>query len=366
VLDLPCDGGKTHLVLEPPRVPPPLLAEWGARTAIAIAVIAAVGSLIATIVGQILARRTSRELAERTTKLEQEGKERDARRDYEYEAKKRLYEECEPLLFQTVELVENARDRIASIARSCRSRDLEADGSGWLAQPPGYYFTSTAFQLLAPITSFKIVQRRLTVIDLSLEPQIREQYEILKLLFLSFTRDFDLAGREPVLRYDPDRADPDEPHRVRLLSEEPAVFGRQGLYRGTLDVVVDALIRTVGQTSEDGKGGTERCKTFGEFLAEFEAAGSPVDRIRPELDELFVGFHPQRRPVLWRVLVAQALLYDAFLGVRSDLGELASHLDCQGADTDETAEDTATTLRTASSYVEPELARIKGLVTRAF
>ena len=176
--------------------------------------IAAVGSLIATIVGQVLARRTSRELAERTTKLEQEGKERDARRDYEYEAKKRLYEECEPLLFQTVELVENARDRIASFARSSRSRDLEADGSGWLAKP-GYYFTSTAFQLLAPMTSFKIVQRRLTVIDLSLEPQIREQYEILKLLFLSFTRDFDLAGREPVLRYEPDKP-------TRASRNEPA------------------------------------------------------------------------------------------------------------------------------------------------
>jgi hypothetical protein len=352
-------------VLEHSLVPPPLLADWGATTAIAVAFIAAVGSLIATVIGQVLARRTSKDLAKRTSILEQEGKERDARRDYEYEAKKRLYEECEPLLFQTVELAENARDRIASFARSSRSRDLEADGSGWLAQP-GYYFTSTAFQLLAPMTSFKIVQRRLTVIDLSLEPQIREQYEILKLLFLSYTRDFDLAGREPVLRYEPDKADPGKPDRVRLLSEEPAVFGRQGLYRGTLDVVVDALIRTVGETSEDGKGDrTERCKTFGEFLAEFEASGSAVDRIRPELDELFAGFHPLRRPVLWRVLVAQALLYDAFLGVRSDFGELASRLDYRSADIDESAEDTATTLRIASSYVEPELARIKGLVARA-
>src|SRR4249919_3144261 len=81
VLDLPGAGEKTRLVPEPPLVPPPLLADWGAPTAIAVALIAAVGSLIATIVGQVLARRTSTELAERTTKLEQEGKERDARRD---------------------------------------------------------------------------------------------------------------------------------------------------------------------------------------------------------------------------------------------------------------------------------------------
>ena len=90
-----------------------------------------------------------------------------------------------------------------------------------------------------------------------------------------------------------------------------------------------------------------------------------MHRIRPDLDELFAGFHPQRRPVLWRVLVAQGLLYDAFLGVRSDFGELASRLDTRSADVDETAEDAATTLRIARSYVEPELARIKALVTRA-
>ena len=122
MLDLPCAGGKTRLVLEHSLVPPPLLADWGATTAIAVAFIAAVGSLIATVIGQVLARRTSKDLAKRTSILEQEGKERDARRDYEYEAKKRLYEECEPLLFQTVELAENARDRIASFELMSRGQ----------------------------------------------------------------------------------------------------------------------------------------------------------------------------------------------------------------------------------------------------
>ena len=57
-----------------------------------------------------------------------------------------------------------------------------ARGSGWLAGP-GYYFRSTVCFLLAPMTSFKILQRRLTVIDLSLEPRLRTQYELLKLIF---------------------------------------------------------------------------------------------------------------------------------------------------------------------------------------
>ncbi len=333
-----------------------LVIAASATTAIVVALIAALGSLTVTLVTQVLSRRASRDLAERTSRLEAEGKVRDARLDYEYEAKKRLYEECEPLLFQTIELAENARARIVSLARSAKAGDIQPDGAGWLAHP-GYYYTSTAFQLLAPMTSFKILQRRLTSIDLSLEPRIRRRYELIKILFLSFVRDFELAGREPPLTYQPDRADPGRPERDRLLAEGPAVYGRQGLYRGTLDVVVDALISSPAPGSKDAAGAVERCKTFGEFLTEFEVAGSPVHAIRPELGELFGGFHPQRRPVLWRVLVGQALLYDEFLGARPDTATLESGLDWGGE-----PDEVATAIRVASAWVGDELAGITTLL----
>jgi hypothetical protein len=117
-----------------------------------------------------MTRRTNTEVAALTARLEPEGRERDARRDYEYEAKKRLYAECDPVLFQTIELVENARRRIAGLAGAARSNDLQSDGSGWLAEP-GYYFMTTAFYLLAPMTSFEILERRLTAtILISLSP----------------------------------------------------------------------------------------------------------------------------------------------------------------------------------------------------
>jgi hypothetical protein len=344
-------------VLEASLVPSRLLGDTAA-TAVAVALIAALGSIVATIVGQVLSRRADKDLRDRTSVLEDRVDE--ARRDYIYEARKRLYEECEPLLFQTIELVETARDRIVSLARSSRSGSIRADGSGWLAQR-GYYFTSSVFHLFGPMTSFKLVQRRLTAVDLRIEPKIREQYELLKVLFLSFTRDFDLAWREPALQYDPDRADPGSPERERLLRDRPDVYSRQGLYRGTMDIVVEALIRTDGR-STNGKGGdVERCTTLGEFLTEFFEPESPTSAIRTELDELFLGFHPGSRPVLWRVLVAQLLLYDAFLGVESDPAELERLLDCG----DEATEESSTTLTAARAFVEPELARIKGLVPTA-
>jgi hypothetical protein len=341
-------------VLEASLAPSRLVADT-ATTAIVVALIAALGSVVATIVGQVLSRKAERDLADRTRALEDQVDE--ARRDYIYQARKRLYEECEPVLFQTVELVETARDQIASLARSSRLGDLRPDGSGWLAEH-GYYFTSSVFQLLAPMTSFKIVQRRLTALDLRLEPRIREQYELLKLLFLSFTRDFDLALCAPALAYHPDRAASGEPERDLLLREEPGVYSRQGLFRGNVEVAIDALIRTVGHSAADSKSGAvERCKTFGEFLAEFDEPGSPVSGILPDLDELFAGFHPGRKPVLWRVLVAQVLLYDAFLGVESDPAELEPLLDCGN-----NAEKASTTLEAARAYVEPELTRIRGIV----
>src|SRR6185369_4404651 len=41
------------------------------------------------------------------SRLGEQGKDRDARRDYQYEAHKRLYAECEPLLFQLADFAEH-------------------------------------------------------------------------------------------------------------------------------------------------------------------------------------------------------------------------------------------------------------------
>jgi hypothetical protein len=265
-------------------------------TAVVIALISAAVSLVVAVVAQVGNRRTSMRLAE----IEEERAERSARRDYEYEARKRLYEECEPLLFQAVEFATTARSRVLSLARSARNGDLRADGSGWLSDP-GYYFKSSAYLLLAPVTMFRLLQQRLTVVDLSLDERLRTQYEVLKLLFLSFNADFDLARCEQPLPYEPDETDPGEPNGEALLAESPQRYARQGLYRGILDVVVESMIVD------------SRCLTFGEFLREWDRARSPLHGSRGELLYLLGGFHPARKPVLWRVLVAQYLLYTVLL-----------------------------------------------------
>jgi hypothetical protein len=162
------------------------------------AIIAAAASLIVAIISALASARTSKRVGVLTSELEkqklrlaseleEQRATRNARRDYEYEAKKRLYEECEPLLFQALDLAENARYRVMSLARSAREKEVRPDGSGWLGRT-GYYFRSTVYLLLAPMTTFKILQRRLTTIDLSLEPRLQTQYELSKLLFLSLPK----------------------------------------------------------------------------------------------------------------------------------------------------------------------------------
>jgi len=265
-----------------------------------VAVFSAVGALIVAIVSAIFSGVTTRSQVVLKNRLDQQAKAEDARQAYEYDARKRLYRECEPLLFQTRELANEARERIIGLAVAARNGDIGVDGAGWLAKP-GYYTLSTCYRLVAPATTYLLLQRRLTDFDLGLEPRIQAQYEVLKQLYVSVSDDFGLA--EAVgLDYHPDDADPGKRDRDKLRAEQPAIYWRQGLYRGTMSLIGDAFITKEGEV--------RRCKTFSEFYVEAQDRRSSIGRVLPELLDLVQGFHPARRPVLWLVMVEQLMLYD--------------------------------------------------------
>jgi hypothetical protein len=268
-----------------------------------------IASLVVAVIAMVTSFANSRKvassnekLAELTSKLRDEESKRDARRDYEYEALKRLYTECEPLLFQFFELAENAESRIRALARECRRGNLRQDGGGWLAGE-NYFFNSTAYRFFAPIAAIRILHRRLTAVDLALDSRLRTQYRLLRMLYRSFTEDQIVAQRSPTLIYDPDRADPEERGRESLITRRPETYARQGMYRGTLDRLADAMIIRERRL--------ERVMSFGEFLQFKQDEKSQLSLVMPEIRILLLGFHPLARPVLWRVLVAQKLTYDA-------------------------------------------------------
>jgi hypothetical protein len=110
-----------------------------------------------------LERQNAEAVARLTDALGEGKSERDARRDYDYEARKRLYKEAEPLLFRLSEASEAALHRIFSLARTARNGDLGSEGN-WLDSPE-YFMASTIYTLLVPAVVFRLLQDRLTLVD---------------------------------------------------------------------------------------------------------------------------------------------------------------------------------------------------------
>jgi hypothetical protein len=176
--------------------------------------------------------KNNEKLAKLNAALGKRKSEEDARRDYDYEARKRLYRECEPLLFRLAEGSENALHRIFSLARTARNGDLDQDRS-WL-NGPGYYMASTIYNLMVPIVIFRLLQNRLTLVDLTVDQRISNQYLTAKLLYITFTEDFVLAKFEPELHYQPFVA-----AWEKRRAEEPRRYWRQGLTLGRLDAAIE-------------------------------------------------------------------------------------------------------------------------------
>jgi hypothetical protein len=267
-----------------------------------VALIAAGGSLLVALAGAgfsyVTKRRSDVELARLQDALDEARAERDAQRDYTYEARKRLYAELQPLLFQLVELCESAYNRMLGLALAARQGHLGLGKGSWLAH--GYYSLSTVHRFLAPLAAFRLCQRRLTLVDLSVDPEVRTLYLMAKQLYVTWNASFDLASAEPKIPYDPDNK-----NAWQLAHTDPACYARQHVVMGQLDQAIDGV--TVG--AEDAR----RVMTYGEFEQAYSDKKSPVRSSAAIVRDLFDGFHPDERPVLWRILLAEAHIYRALV-----------------------------------------------------
>lgn len=254
-----------------------------------IAVITAVASLIVSVatavVSSIFRRRSETDLAKLQNRLTEERSERAARRDYVYEAQKRLYTEFQPVLFQMVERCSGALVRIKGMAESAREGRILWPGrlgEGWEDDP--YHMISTSWDLLAPLALFRIGQQKLTVVDMSVDAVTGWQYLLARELYSSWGMGGELAAEEP---YD---------------DQERAT--RQHILSGHLEQIADCLIRHDEQ-------GQLSCIRFSDFFSAFQD---------PEFCETLshitlplTNFHPRHKPVLWRLLLAQAHLHAAII-----------------------------------------------------
>jgi hypothetical protein len=159
---------------------------------------------------------------------------------------------------------------------------------------------------------FKLIQRKLTFVDLGVDPAIGGQYQIARQLWQSFAGHFDLAELEPLEPYTPYA-----PVTEAVRDEHPARYRLQGIPIGLLDVAAEALLVT-----DDT--GAPPFMSFGRFESEYQDKNSTLHRQFALVAAVFLDFHPRTRPILWRTLVVQAHLHKAMIRCRQSGGAVAN------------------------------------------
>lgn len=279
-----------------------MIATTSNRTAVTVAIIAAIASVAGALITGVLAQRARRRNDEQLellrAKLQEAQKERDAQRDYRYEATKRLYTELQPLLFQLAEACESAYRHTRGIARAARQGHLDVGKENWLKD--GYYLRATVYRLLIPGALVGLIQRRLTYVDLTLDLALSQQYRFARTALGIWNSGFDLAAAAPAVDYRPH-----DTNAERLAAEDPKVFGLQHLFAGQIDRIAGRL------TVSDGEH-MPRHRGFGEFDDSYDEDLAVRRDLAPAM-ALFTDFHPRTHPVLWRMLLAQVHLHKAIV-----------------------------------------------------
>lgn len=276
------------------------------ETPVIVALIAAAVSLIVAFFNNLNSKKNTERIEILKAELAQEKSEKDARRQYEFEARKKLYQEYEPLLFQLIEASDDALHRIKSLARTAKHGNLNKDG--WLSGFE-YYTKSTLYKLFVPLALYKIMQKKLTLVDLTLDADLELRYKLAKQIYISYTDDFEFARTYKKVVYDPNHKNWETERE-----NDPVTYWRQGLPMGLLDIVLDILI----EKSSDNK---ERVISYGEFEKKLiSSQNNDIDLSR----DIFLDFHPAKRPVLWRILITQAQIFKVLISLQKQQNSVDS------------------------------------------
>jgi hypothetical protein len=286
------------------------MADAGTAFSLGAALVSAGGALWAF----WSARRLERDRADAAAQLKRleaelgaEGRLQDARTRYEWEARKRLYEEVEPVLFLTGEVMELTFGRIANMAQIAAAGHMGRAPDSWMTGPEDHYLITTIFRVLRPLACHRMMMEKLTRLDFSLDTRAQTAYVLAKMYRDVLSGPFDLAKRAPALPYRYLHPADGHPYQV----EDERAQHIQHFYTDELETIVDALL------VRDAEGHLA-LKRYGDFRTEQKNPHHATARLmRPAL-RLFEGMAPETRPVLWRALLACALLSKVMLDVLTE------------------------------------------------
>jgi hypothetical protein len=160
-----------------------------------------------------------------------------------------------------------------------------------------------------------MIERRLTLVDFGLSERIHTEFVLTQAICRSLSDEARAAQLDPLHLYSPYVEGWRDKRRT-----DPQVYWRQGLPLGRLNTALDVLHVT--------RDGIDTLMTFGEFEPVLDTHDAADVRSGPgAARDLFADFDPATRPVLWRVMVIQVLLYwcyqeTVFGGALPDLARL--------------------------------------------
>ena len=107
-----------------------------------IPILASATSVVIAVVTAVFAQRAAQSASQKAdalealkARLQDETAEKNAFRDYRYDALKHLYEEVQPLLFQLRGPLQQMVDHTQNLARAARSGDLDPGPDNWIRDP---------------------------------------------------------------------------------------------------------------------------------------------------------------------------------------------------------------------------------------
>jgi hypothetical protein len=288
--------------------------------AIALAMLTSVVSLLAAIAGAVtshLARaKTDAKLARLAAELQGETEAIRAQREYEFEARKHLYRELSPLLFQAQEALLAQRQRVLTIAEWGRRGQLGQDGTSLTgsraAEIDPYLLWSTIYRLISPVCILVLVRRRLTILDLRLDKSLSWQYQLLRLYAAALSAGDELANTSPAVEYE---------YRSQVTPSSE----KQSFSRGRVEQLAECMII---RDSESGG----RVMSYSEFEASATAPEGNIGQYAKRFNDRLLNFRPDERPVLWRMFLVTALIAEIFS--RSSDASAVHHIDTDLADFD--------------------------------
>lgn len=194
-----------------------------------------------------------------------------AQRQYEYEARRRLYTAIGPLRFQLLMACRDLSGRIAAFHTQDR----------YQLTLGGYYGRSTLYRVLRPLSIGELIERQLGIADFAVDPAAVDCLRFRRTITRILSGDELLAGRPS----------------VNWKAQVEHVFA------DSVTVCAQALI--VREAN-----GSERVLRFDEFNVRLAQEGPGI--VAP-FDTLLEGFQAGAKPLLWLRLVAYAAACNALV-----------------------------------------------------